>query len=61
MEDQLLQPAPAWWEPPEDDPELAAAARELRRAVEAAAPEDRALVLGLLEDLARRFGARGPS
>ena len=48
MEDQLLQPAPAWWEPPEDDPELAAAARELRRAV--GLPERDGLLVRAVED-----------
>ena len=53
MDDELPQP--------EEDPRLAEAAREARRAAAAADPEDRAFVLDLLEDLARRFRERGPS
>jgi len=40
---------------PADDPGLAAAGAELRRALEAVSPEDRAFVLGALEALARRL------
>ena len=40
---------------PADDPGPAAAGAELRRALEAASPEDRAFVLGALEALARRL------
>ena len=44
---------------PAGDPRRAAAVAELRRALRAARPEDRAVVPGRLEELARRFGAGG--
>ena len=52
MNDHPLHTAP---DPPEDDPRLAAAVAELRRAVRLASPEDRRFVLGHLEALERRF------
>ena len=61
MDDRPAPPPSDLRELPEDDPRLAALVRDLRRALAAASPADRAFVLDHLEDLARRFRARGPS